>query len=179
MPQPRPGYVSLVANELTMDQARRTAARFAKGLLGPVEIVDTDGGEAIVAVSIKRKLGKTSFFVLEKRNEKYQITAQGALDAQGFSHANWSTEQVDADEDGYQEVIFSGRDSEETQLQRRLVLYVPNDNRTYSMLMNGDTTPRGTPRITWLSNAAGTNAAAYRTALRQKAKAIVARREIR
>jgi hypothetical protein len=56
------------------------------------------------------------------------------------------------------------------------MLYVPNDNRMYSMLMNGDTTPRGTPRITWLSNAAGTNAAAYRTALRQKAKTIVARR---
>jgi len=176
MPAPRPDYASLVTNELTMDQARRTAARFARGVLGSVEIVDTDGGEAIVAVSIKRKLGKTSFFVLQKRNEKYQITAQGALDSEGFSHASWSTEQVDADEDGYQEVIFSGRDSDQNPIQRRLVLYVPNDNRTYSMLMNGDTTPRGTPRITWLANAAGTNAAAYRTALRQKARAIVARK---
>jgi serine/threonine protein kinase len=179
MPQPRLDYAPLIANELTMDQARRTATRFAKGLLGPVEIVDTDSGEAIVAVSIKRKLGKTSFFVLEKRNDRYQITAQGALDAQGFSHASWSTEQVDADEDGYQEVIFSGRESQESQNQRRIVLFVPNDKRTYSMLMNGDTTPRGTPRITWLANAAGTNAAAYRTALRQKAKAIVARKEYR
>ena len=114
--------------------------------------------------------------VLEKRKDKYQITAQGALDTEGFSHANWSTELVDADEDGYAEVIFSGRDSEENPIQRRLMLFVPNDNRTYSMLMNGDTTPRGTPRITWLSNAAGTNAAAYRTALRQRARAIVAKR---
>jgi len=175
-PVPKPEYALLSADELTMDQARRTAARFARGVLGSVEIVDTDGGQAIIAVSIKRKLGKTSFFVLEKRNDKYQIIAQGALDANGFSHASWSTEQVDADEDGYPEVIFSGKDSEESLVQRRLMLYVPNDNRMYSMLMNGDTTPRGTPRITWLSNAAGTNAAAYRTALRQKAKAIVARR---
>jgi hypothetical protein len=175
-PVPRPDYALLSTDELTMDQARRTAARFARGVLGPIEIVDTDGGEAIVAVSIKRKLGKTSFFVLEKRNNKYQIVAQGGLDTNGFSHASWSTEQVDADEDGYPEIIFSGKDSEESLVQRRLMLYVPNDNRMYSMLMNGDTTPRGTPRITWLSNAAGINAAAYRTALRQKAKAIAAKR---
>jgi hypothetical protein len=175
-PFPKPEHALLSADELSMDQARRMAARFARGVLGPVEIVDTDGGQAIVAVSIKRKVGKTSFFVLEKRHDKYQVIAQGALDVHGFSHANWSTEQVDADEDGYPEVIFSGKDSEESLVQRRLMLYVPNDNRMYSMLMNGDTTPRGTPRITWFSNAAGTNAAAYRTALRQKAKAIVAKR---
>jgi serine/threonine protein kinase len=174
-PVPKPEY-ALLSTELTMDQARRTAARFARGVLGPVEIVDTDGGEAIVAVSIKRKLGKTSFFVLEKRNNKYQIVAQGGLDTNGFSHASWSTEQVDADEDGYPEIIFSGKDSEESLVQRRFMLYVPNDNRMYAMLMNGDTTPHGTPRITWLSNAVGINAAAYRTALRQKAKAIVARK---
>jgi hypothetical protein len=163
-------------DELTMDRARRTAARFARGVLGPVEIVDTDAGQAIVGVSIKRKLGKTSFFMLEKRNNKYQITAQGPLDTNGFTRASWSTEQVDADEDGYPEVIFSGKDSEESPYQRRFTLFVPNENRTCSMLMNGDTTPRGTPRIFWLPNAAGTDAAAYRTALRQKAKAIVARR---
>jgi hypothetical protein len=44
------------------------------------------------------------------------------------------------------------------------------------MQMTGETTPRGTPRIQWLSNAAGTEAAAYRTALRQKARAIVKKR---
>src|SRR4029078_2309272 len=134
-PISKPDYALPGASELTMDQARRTAARFARGVLGPVEIVDTDGGQAIVAVSIKRKLGKTSIFVLEKRNDKYQIIAQGALDANGFSHASGSTEQVDADEDGYTEVIFSGKDSEESLVQRRLMLYVPNDDRMYSMLM--------------------------------------------
>ena len=58
-----------------------------------------------------------------------------------------------------------------------LILFVPNDKRTYSMQMTGETTPRGTPRIQWLSNAAGTDAAAYRTALRQKARAIVSNEE--
>src|SRR5262245_49209935 len=163
-------------SEITLNQARRTAARFARGVLGSVEVVDTDAGQAIVAVSVKRKLGKTSFFMLEKRNNKYRITAQGPLDTSGFTRASWSTEQVDADEDGYPEVIFSGKDSEEVPTQRRLILFVPNDNRIYSMLMYGDTTPRGTPRIMWFPNAAGTSAAAYRSALRQKARAIVARK---
>jgi hypothetical protein len=44
------------------------------------------------------------------------------------------------------------------------------------MLLTGETTPSGTPRIIWLSNAAGTDAAAYRTALRQKARALVGRK---
>ena len=169
-------YGSNVLEELTSNEARRLAAKFARGVVGSVEVVDTDAGQAIVVVSIKRKAGKTSFFVLEKKQDKYQITAQGPLDCNGFTRATWSTELVDADEDGYAEVIFAGKDSEESRNQRRFILFVPNDNRTYSMLMNGDTTPRGTPRITWLSNAAGTNAAAYRTALRQMARGTVAKR---
>jgi len=162
--------------ELTLDQARRTATKFAQGSLGVVQIVDTDNGQAIVAVNNQRRSGKTGFFVLEKRNDRFRMTAQGQLDGKGFSHAIWTSDLVDADEDGYSEVIFSGKDSEESRTQRRLTLFVPNDNRTYSMLMNGDTTARGTPRISWLSNAAGTDAAVYRTALRQKARAIVGKK---
>jgi hypothetical protein len=44
------------------------------------------------------------------------------------------------------------------------------------MQMTGETTSSGTPRIQWLANATGTDAAAYRTALRQKARAIVTKR---
>ena len=162
--------------EVNLPNARRVAGKFARGALGAIQVVDTDSGQAIIGISNKRKAGKTSFFVVEKRNNKYKVTAQGALDTEGFRRATWSSELVDADEDGYPEVIFSGKDSEDNRSQRRLILYVPNENRSYSMLMNGETTPRGTPRITWLSNAAGTNAAAYRTALRQKAKAIVGKK---
>src|SRR6266404_3914678 len=158
---------------LSIEQARRTAATFAHGSLGAVQIVDTDAGSAIVAVQNERKTGTTHFFVLEKRGGKYRITVRGPLDGEGFHRATWSSEVVDADEDGYQEVLFSGRDSRESRTQRRLILFVPNDRRTYSMLMTGETTPSGTPRIIWLANAAGTDAAAYRTALRQKARALV------
>jgi len=159
--------------QLSLDQARRIAARFAKGSVGDIEIVDTDSGPAIVAINNQRKAGTTNFLLLQKRDGKFRLSAQGRLDAQGFSHASWSSEIVDADEDGYEELLFTGKDSSENRSVRRLVLFVPNDKHTYSMQMTGETTPRGTPRIQWLANAAGADAAAYRTALRQKARAMV------
>jgi serine/threonine protein kinase len=163
--------------QLSLEQARKIAARFARGTVGDLEIVDTDSGPAIVVVNSQRKAGTTNFLLLQKRDGKFRQTAQGKLDGQGFTHASWSAELVDADEDGYQELLFSGKDSTENRSLRRLILFVPNDRRTYSMQMTGETTPRGTPRIQWLSNAAGTDAAVYRTALRQKARAIVSKKK--
>jgi serine/threonine protein kinase len=158
---------------LSIEQARKTAVAISHGHVGAVQIVDTDSGTAIVAILDGRKTGTTHFFVLVKRGGKYKVVARGPLDAGGFHRALWTSEVVDADEDGYGEVLFSGRDSREGRGQRRLTLFVPNDRRTYSMLLTGETTASGTPRISWLSNAAGTDAAAYRTALRQKARALM------
>lgn len=163
----------MVIEQLSMDQARKTAAKFVKGSLGSVTILDTDAGPAIVAIDNQRRAGKTGFVLLEKRNGKYRVSSQQPLDGKGFRHASWSAELVDADEDGFQEMLFSGKDSSESRNLRRLTLFVPNDRRTYSMQMTGETSAQGAPRIQWLSNAAGTEAAAYRTALRQKARAIV------
>ena len=160
--------------ELSLTKARKIAAQFARGSVGSLEIVDTDSGPAIVFVNNQRKAGTTNFMVLQRRDGKYRLTAQGKLDAEGFSHASWGAELVDGDEDGYPELLFTGKDSSENHTLRRLVLFVPNDKRTYSMQMTGETTARGTPRIQWLSNAAGADAAPYRTTLRQKARAILA-----
>jgi len=170
--EPKEGR-ELVRSELTVAMARKSSGKFATGALGPIQIMDTDAGQSIVAINNQRKEGKTSFFILEKRSNKYRVTAQGALDMDGFRRATWNSELTDADEDGYQEVIFSGKDSKESRTKRRLVLFVPNDKRTYSMFMTGETTQSGTPKISWLSNAAGTDAAAYRTALRQKARSLI------
>jgi len=162
--------------QLSLDQARKIASKFARGGVGDLEIVDTDSGPAIVVVNSQRKAGTTNFLLLQKRDGKFRQTGSGKLDAEGFTHASWNAELVDADEDGYQELLFSGKDPAENRSVRRFILFVPNDRRTYSMQMTGETTPRGTPRIQWLSNAAGTDAAVYRTALRQKARAIVSKK---
>ena len=166
--------VAAEVDQISLDQARKIAARFVRGSLGALEIVETDAGPAIVAINNQRKAGTSSFVLLQKRDGRYRLSAQGKLDAEGFSHASWSAELVDADEDGYQELLFSGKDSTEQRGVRRFILFVPNDKHTYSMQMTGETTGRGTPRIQWLSNATSTDAAPYRTLLRQKARSIVA-----
>ena len=58
---------------------------------------------------------------------------------------------------------------------KRLILFVPNDRRS---LLDADDRRNHRPGHAanqWLSNATGTDAAAYRTALRQKARAIVSK----
>jgi serine/threonine protein kinase len=172
----RPAATTEAVDQISVEQARKIAARFVRGSVGALEIVETDDGPAIVAVNNQRKAGTSSFVLVQKLDGKYRLTAQGKLDALGFTHASWTSELVDADEDGYQELVFSGKDSSESRNLRRLILFVPNDKRTYSMQMTGETTSSGTPRIQWLANATGTDAAAYRTALRQKARAIVTKR---
>lgn len=169
--QPRDNRTPVV-EQLTMNHARKIAAQFARGSVGALEIVDTDSGPAIVFVNNQRNAGKSNFMVLQRRDSKYRVTVQGKLDTEGFSHAIWGSELVDADGDGYPELLFSGKDSSENRKLRRMIIFVPNDKRTYSMQWTGETTPRGTPRIQWLANAAGTDAAPYRTALRQKARAL-------
>lgn len=154
---------------LSLNQARRIAAQFAHGSVGPLEIVDTESGPAIVFVNNQRKAGTTNFMFLQRRDGKFRLSAQGKLDTDGFSHANWGAELVDADEDGYPELLFSGKDSSENKTTRRLTLFVPNDRRTYSMQMTG-------PRVQWSANAIGANAAAYRAALRLKARALIAKK---
>ncbi|HEU4768557.1 MAG TPA: serine/threonine-protein kinase, partial [Pyrinomonadaceae bacterium] len=177
VPQPRENNAPSSLDELSIEQARKIAARFATGVINDLEIVDTDRGTAIVVVNSHRKAGNTNFLLLQQRGDgKYRVTVQGRLDMDGFRHALWNSELVDADEDGFQELIFSGRESSEGRNLRRLVLFVPNEKRTYSAQMTGQTTPSGTPHIQWLSNAAGTGAAPYRTALRQKARLIAKRR---
>lgn len=176
-PVGEPRAESALVEQISIDQARKIAGKFASGTIGSVAIVDTDAGPAIVAVDSQRRSGKSSFLLLEKRNGKYRLSAQQPLDGPGFRHASWGAELIDADEDGFQELLFAGKDSSEGRSLRRFILFVPNDKRTYSMQMTGETSASGTPRIQWLSNAAGTDAAAYRTALRQKARSMVVRKK--
>ena len=76
-------------DQLSIEDARRIAARFVRGSLGEPEIVETDAGPAIVAINNQRKAGTSSFVLLQKRDGKYRLTAQGRLDGEGFSHASW------------------------------------------------------------------------------------------
>ena len=97
----QPVVKETVKGGLTMERARRIASNFSRGSLRAVQIVDTDSGQAIVAVN-SHPQGKSNFVILEKRGAKYRVSSQGKLDIEGFRRAAWTSEVVDADEDGYQ-----------------------------------------------------------------------------
>jgi serine/threonine protein kinase len=170
--QTQEAKLTIDRQSLSMDEARRKVALVSNGRDSKLEVVDTEFGPVIVAIHDARKSGTTHFFVMEKRNGKYQIVARGPLDSDGFQRATWTTETLDADDDGYPEVLFVGSNSSDQRYARRLILYVPNQHRSYSMFLTGEVTPRGTPKVIWSANAAKADAAPYRTALRLKARSL-------
>ncbi|HEY6118696.1 MAG TPA: serine/threonine-protein kinase [Pyrinomonadaceae bacterium] len=163
------------ADEPSPAEARRVAFSLIHGRPARLELVGTEGGPAIVALQEARRSDSTQFFVMEKRAGKYRIATHGLLDVEGFRHANWTTERLDADDDGYPEVLFVGSNSSDRPSARRLILYVPNERRSYGMFLTGEVTPRGTPKIIWSSNASRVEAAPYRTMLRLKARTLLAK----
>jgi serine/threonine protein kinase len=156
-----------------LNAAGKTISALSRGQAADLEIVRTNAGLAIVAIHEARRAGSTRFFVMEKLGGKFRVALRSPLDAEGFRHAAWTAETVDADEDGYPEVLFLGSNSRNRRYERRLVLYIPNERRSYSMLLTGEVTSRGTPRIIWSANAARTDAAPYRTLLRQRARTLL------
>jgi len=174
--QPIPAVLKLKAVEdrptLTLEEARKKVWSISHGRATKFEIVETNSGQAIVAILDSRKSGSTYFFVMEKRDGRYQITSRGPLDAEGFRNAIWTIETVEADEDGYREVLFVGSNASDKRYARRLLLYVPNERRSYSVLLSGDMASRGNPKVIWSTNASGADAAPYRTMLRLKARTL-------
>ncbi len=158
---------------LSAAEARRIAASVLHTRPARVEVVATESGPAIVAVQDGRKSGTTRFAVIQKRGHAFQIISRGPLDVDGFRRAIWSIETIDSDDDGYPEVLFVGASSSDRPFARRVVLYVPNERRTYAMFLTGDVTQRGTPKIIWSANASRAEAAVYRTMLRLKARALL------
>lgn len=157
-----------------LNDAGKKISVLSQGQGTDLEIVRTDSGLAIVAIQPgQRPRSTTHFFVLEKRGGKFRVSVRSPLDADNFRHAVWTAETVDADQDGYREVLFVGSNSSDRRYARRLVLYIPNDRRSYSMLLTGQVTARGTPKIIWSANSARTDAAPYRTLLRQRARSLL------
>ena len=68
---------------------------------------------------------------MEKRGSAFYVSARGALETKNFRRAQWTTETVDADGDDYDEVLFSGTDSNRQINQYRFVIYVAKRRQSY------------------------------------------------
>jgi predicted Ser/Thr protein kinase len=159
---------------LTEQGARQIAANVSHSRAIPeARIVRTDRGQAIVALHDERSDGTTHLFMLEPRGAQggYRVTGHAPLDVDDFRGANWTSELVDADGDGYDEVLFVGTDARNDPFSRRLVLYVPRARQAYSLRVGADGRESGAVRVKWSANAAGERAKPFRAAMRERALA--------
>ena len=169
---PAPAPVRLPV--LTEQGARQIAATATRARTIPeARIVRTDRGQAIVALHDERRDGTTHLFMLEPRGTQggFRVTGHAPLDVDNFRGANWTSELVDADGDGYDEVLFTGTDARNDPFSRRLVLYVPRARQSYSLRVGADGRERGAVRVKWSANAAGERAKPFRAAMRERALA--------
>ena len=156
---------------LSLDQARRIVAPHSNGALGDLAVARTAGGSAVVAIHDESKSGKTHFFVMERRGSGYRVTDRGPLDMPNFRATKWTAEKVDVAGDGRNQILFTGI-SADTHSGFRLVLYDPGTRESYSLRIETDKRTGRTRRMHWSGNTADSRAAAYRVALREKARTV-------
>jgi hypothetical protein len=134
-------------------------------------VLRTVRGASIAAVRDERNAGTSHLSLMESRGALggFRVAARAQLDKEGFRGAKWATTVIDADGDGYDEIICTGTDSRDDPFSRRLVLYVPRTRQSYSMRVGLDSRERQAIRVRWSSNAGGDHAKPYRAALRARA----------
>ncbi|MDQ1557054.1 MAG: eukaryotic-like serine/threonine-protein kinase [Pyrinomonadaceae bacterium] len=159
---------------LSNDAARQIAASVSTGgAVSEARVLRTVRGTSIAAVRDERGAGASHLFLMESRGALggFRVAARAELDKEGFRGAKWATSVVDADGDGYDEIICTGTDSRDDPFSRRLVLYAPRTRQSYSMRVGLDSRERKAIRVRWSSNAGGDHAKPYRAALRAHALA--------
>ncbi|HKP71600.1 MAG TPA: protein kinase [Pyrinomonadaceae bacterium] len=162
------------APSLSSDAARQIAATVStRGVVSEARVIRTERGTTIAAVRDEHADGTTHLFLMEPRGSfgGFRETGRATLDKEGFRGATWTTEVVDADGDGYDEVVCTGADSRDDPFSRRLVIYVPRTRQSYSLRAGLDSRESRAVRLKWSSNAGGDKAKPYRAALRARALA--------
>ena len=161
---------------VTLDRARQIATSASDGAIAAVQVIQTKNGTALVAVDEDNKTGRARFFSLEKRGNSYRVGKRGHLDTAEFSRADWTTERVDSDNDGYQEVLFTGANAKAAGY--RLVLYVPKNREAYSLRVE-TSGKRRTLRTVWSDNLLTKGKSHYRYLLKQRANSLLAKNRAR
>jgi serine/threonine protein kinase len=166
---------AVIPASLSGDAARQIAATVsADGAVSEARVLRTVRGTSIAAVRDERqRSGMSQLVLMETRGALggYRVAARATLDKEGFSGARWTTQVLDTDADGYDEIICTGTDSRDDPFSRRLVLYVPRTRQSYSMRVGLDSREAKAIRVRWSSNAGGDKAKPYRAALRARALA--------
>ncbi|HEV7842248.1 MAG TPA: serine/threonine-protein kinase [Pyrinomonadaceae bacterium] len=155
--------------------ARRMADTLSQGAVSDVRVVRAGRSSLIAAINDERRSGTTHLFMMERSGASFRIMGRAPLDTADFRSATWSADSLDADGDGYEEVVCTGANPRNPARGYRLVLYVPRTRETYTLRLVADNT-RGSKilRAIWSPNALARRGSAYRAALQQRARALTA-----
>ena len=110
---------------------------------------------------------------MQKRGAGFRVSARGVLDTSSFRSSEWTAEAIDANGDGYQEVLFTGFDARGSARAYRLIVYVPGTKQLYSLQVERGRKTRKSIQFKWSANTVGPHVAHYRNALLQHAKSLV------
>ncbi|HEX8746318.1 MAG TPA: serine/threonine-protein kinase [Pyrinomonadaceae bacterium] len=154
-------------------EARRMDDALSQGAVSDVRLMRAGRGSLIAAINGERRSGTTHLFVMERTGASFRVTGRAPLDAVDFRSATWSADSMDADNDGYEEVVCTGANPRKPAKGYRLVLFVPRTRETYTLRLIADNT-RGLKilRSIWSPNALTRRGAAYRAALQQRARSL-------
>lgn len=153
------------ATSLTNDRAREVAESLTPGTISSIQVVRTKNGPVMVALS-SNKRGGTHFVSLERRGNAYEVVKKGLLETKDFKRANWTSERIDMNDDGFEEVLFTGTQAQSVS-GYRLVLYAPKSRQLYSLEVQ--TKGKRPVRALWSANLLKGNGSAYRQLLTRRA----------
>lgn len=159
---------------LSLDAARQLVSSASHGdKINDLRVVKTDRqqDQAIISIHDERREGTSHLFVMENRGGRYRVTSRPMLDTHDFRGATWTAENKDVDGDGLDEVICTGTNARGHAGDYRFVLYVPRTRQTYAMRVENGASNQ--PRLTFSPNAQTREAAPYRAALQQRARAVL------
>jgi serine/threonine protein kinase len=159
----------------SLTEASGATDTLSQGSVSDVRVVRSGRGSLIAAIHDERRAGTTRLFLMERSGTGFRIMGRAPLDTPDFRSASWNADSVDADGDGYEEVVCTGAHPRNPARGYRLVLYVPRTRETYTLRLLADTT-HGSKilRAIWSANALSRKGAAYRAALQQRARSLTA-----
>ncbi len=157
----------------SVEDARKLANSISRGEVSDVRVVQTGRDAVIAAIHDEPKGGRTHLFVMQRQGTRYRVTARMPLDDSEFRGADWKAESVDADGDGYEEVICMGS-AKNPAGGHRIVYYVPRTRQTYTVRVTNALRGEKGLRAVWSKNALARDATRYRFIMQQKMRNLVA-----
>jgi len=160
---------------LSLDQAKSIVSSRSNDVMNDVVITQTTTGPAILAMQQDSSTGLANFMMMERKGQTFRVTDREQLDTTKFRARSWNLEKVSVRDDGRNQILFSGISNPVRYPSIRVVLYDPFMRQGYSLIVETDSRTGKTRRLQWSDNAADSKVAAYRVALRDKARLLMTR----